>query len=446
MAQVFSFKELHGQPTRFYVVADTLLSVAEHFTGFGPDINTLRKRLRAIPHVEVHDSFPPYGAAFRRRFGIESEQALDLFYQTVSMKSVGNLTDFVRQHMLEAFPVVPRIQALIAHFDDLNRAHEAVLRAKRQIERLTPLVADCDQHAALSTEIATLRGCRDALGGFFANLKAELLEKRLEDLNNELARLVTQIGSLRDKEREQRRQRDDIKHAIAENGGDRIETLAKDIASKQSLQNDRQSKAEQYGRIASQAGLPGAGEADTFLRNRQALIVHVEAARVRSAELQNAITDETVVLRQSQNQHSEVCQEIESLRKRRSNIPANILAIRDNLCQALHLDEGDLPFAGELIEVRDEERTWEGAAERLLHNYALSLLVPDDHYARVAEWVDRTHLRGRLVYYRVRERRPAPLSELHPRSLVRKLAIQPDFSILQLAGSRSQPSLRLRML
>src|ERR1700737_1192988 len=133
------------------------------------------------------------------------------------------------------------------------------------------------------------------------------------------------------------------------------------------------------------------------------------------------ITDETVLLRQSKGQHPENSQEIESLRRRRSNIPANILTIRDDLCQALRLDEADLPFAGELIEVREEERAWEGAAERVLHNYGLSLLVPDNHYGRVSEWVDRTHLRGRLVYYRVRERRPATLPELHPQSLLRKL-------------------------
>src|SRR5229473_2746600 len=196
LAQVFSFKDLHGQPARFYVVADGALGVAEHFMGFGPDINALRKRLRAMPQVEVHDSFPPYGAAFRRRFGIENEQALDLFYQTVSMKSVGNLTDFVRQHMLEAFPVDERIRALIHHFDDLHRAHEAVLKAKAQIGRLTPLVADCDQHAALSADVETMRGCRNALGAFFADLKADLLEKRLESLNSELARLAGRIGSL----------------------------------------------------------------------------------------------------------------------------------------------------------------------------------------------------------------------------------------------------------
>ena len=109
------------------------LSIAEHFSGFGSDIANLRKRLRALPATETHDTFPPYGAAYRRRFGIENEQALDLFYQTVSMKSVGNLTEFVREHMLEAFPVEPRIAALIGHFDDLNRAHDAVLKAKDQI-------------------------------------------------------------------------------------------------------------------------------------------------------------------------------------------------------------------------------------------------------------------------------------------------------------------------
>ena len=41
------------------------------------------------------------------------------------------------------------------------------------------------------------------------------------------------------------------------------------------------------------------------------------------------------------------------------------------------------------MEVRQEERAWEGAAVRLLHNYALSVLVPDEHYASVAEWVER---------------------------------------------------------
>ena len=156
LAQVFWMKEPQGQPARLFVGAERELSIAEHFTQFGAEITQLRKRLRGLK-CDIEDTFPKYGAWFRRRFGIENEQALELFHQTVSMKSVGNLTDFVRNHMLEPFEVAPRIQALIDHFDDLNRAHEAVLKAKRQVELLTPLVDDSDRHTELGREIEALR-------------------------------------------------------------------------------------------------------------------------------------------------------------------------------------------------------------------------------------------------------------------------------------------------
>ncbi len=60
-----------------------------------------------------------------------------------------------------------------------------------------------------------------------------------------------------------------------------------------------------------------------------------------------------------------------------------------------------LPFAGELIQVRADATDWEGAAERVLHNFALSLLVPSHHYDAVAAGWTRRHLGARLVYYRV---------------------------------------------
>ncbi len=426
LAQVFWLRELQGQPARFFVVADMPLSVTEHFTKFGSDFNALKKRLRSMPGVEVHDTFPPYGAAFRRRFGIESEQALDLFHQTVSMKSVGNLTDFVRQHMLEAFPVDSRIDALMAHFENLNHAHEAVLKAKAQIGRLQPLVEDCDQYAALAAEIEELRGRREALRAFFAGVKAELLQGRLESLKLELGRLAERIASLKDTERGERQQRDDIKRAIAENGGDRIENLKKEIDAKQRLKDERFTRAEQYARLAREADIQSATDADVFLANRRAIVAEHDAIDGQRAELQNVHTEKSVLFSGLKKQHDEVENEIKSLRNRKSNIPARILGIRENLCLALQLDESDLPFIGELVEVRQEERAWEGAVERLLHNYAMSILVPDEHYPSVAGWVERTHLGERVVYYRVRDRRAASLSGLHPQSLVRKLAIRPD--------------------
>jgi uncharacterized protein YPO0396 len=55
----------------------------------------------------------------------------------------------------------------------------------------------------------------------------------------------------------------------------------------------------------------------------------------------------------------------------------------------------------------------------------LSLLVPDQHYGAVAAWVDKTHLKGRLVYFRVRQGSRGELPDIHRDSLARKLAIKP---------------------
>ncbi|PLC54429.1 ATP-dependent exonuclease SbcCD, C subunit-like protein [Pollutimonas nitritireducens] len=430
LAQVFWFKEPQGQPVRFYVVADKELSIAGDFAEFGTDIVQLRKRLRA-GGADVEDTFPPYSAAFRRRFGIANDQALELFHQTVSMKSVGNLTDFVRSHMLEPFDVVPRIQALIAHFDDLHRAHEAVLKAKRQVELLTPLVADCQRHAALLDGIGQSRACRDALGSYFAGLKASLLETRLEALDQESKRLAGQIAQLAETRDGQRAQERDLRRAIADNGGDRIERLEIELTQKEAERVRCLVKRQQYEKLSHVLGLPALQNADDFLAQAGLRQRMHETAAAREAAVQNELNEAGVDFAQMRREYELLTQDIDSLKSRRSNIETQQIAMRAALCSALSLSEADMPFAGELIQVRDDEKDWEGSAERLLRSFGLSLLVPDTHYPQVAEWVDRTRLKGRLVYFRVRAARTSPRGDqpaLHPDSLVRKLSIKPDSS------------------
>ena len=425
LAQVFWSKDAQGQPARFYVGAERDLAIASDFAGFGSEITALRKRLRR-GGVEVFDSFPPYGAWFRRRFGIDNDQALELFHQTVSMKSVGNLTEFVRNHMLEPFHVAPRITALITHFDDLNRAHEAILKARRQIELLTPLVADCDRHTELANATEELRACREALRPYFAGLKLELLDKRIALLAEEWARQDARIHELTEHRDTQRAQAAELKHSIATNGGDRLERLAEEIRVKGGERDARKKKAERYAELVRAAGgHPGEDEA-TFQTQYKEFLRQLELTGTREAELQNALTEQAVELHQGRQQHDLLTGEIDSLKARRSNVPAEQIRMRAALCQALDLSGDEMPFAGELLQVREDEQDWEGAAERLLRNFGLSLLVPDAHYQRVSDWVDRTHLRGRLVYFRVRTLSRSELPAPGPDSLVRKLVIKPD--------------------
>jgi uncharacterized protein YPO0396 len=430
LAQVFWMKDAFGQPERFYAVADKTLSLATDFANFGTEIAQLRKRLRKNG-VELFDSFPPYGAYFRRRFGIDGEQAMELFHQTVSMKSVGNLTDFVRHHMLEPFDVAPRIDALIAHFDDLNRAHEAVLKAKQQLQLLTPLVEDCDRHAAQTAVAEELRQCREALKPHFAALKIGLIDERLallaENLSSEKVKVERSEAA---KASQQSRERE-LRLSIAASGGDRIARIGDEMARKQTEIERRRANAGRYDELRRLLGLLQVADAEDLLAQQQTCVQLQDAATGRADEVQNELTELGVSFQQGRQEREALSAEITSLKARRSNIDGQQIAMRAALCGALALREDAMPFAGELIQVREGERDWEGAVERLLHGFALSLLVPDVHYAQVAEWVDQTQLKGRLVYFRVRAATRSELPSLHPDSLVRKLSVKPDSPFYQ---------------
>ncbi|MBI3348598.1 MAG: ATP-dependent exonuclease SbcCD, C subunit-like protein [Burkholderiales bacterium] len=425
LAQVFWLKDPQGKPAQFYVAAERVLDIASDFTGFGSDIVGLRKKLRAAG-CELFDSYPPYGAWFRRRFGIEHEQALELFHQTVSMKSVGNLTDFVRHHMLEPFDVGTRIEELIRHFDDLDRAHQAVLKAKRQVELLAPLIGDGQRHAALGTEIQAWREGRDALRPYFAGLKGELLTRRLALLAEDATRLDAQIERLDQEIDAVKSEAGQLEAALRTNGGDRLEQLAAEIRRKEVEQTQRRQRATRHAELLALIDeMPPADEV-AFLAQHRAIASHAASLRERIADLGNREREQDFAWRKDREEHAALDEEIDSLQHRRSNIDVVQLRIREALCQALGLSEDELPFAGELIQVREDERDWQGAAERLLRGFGLALLVPDARYKAVSDWVDRQHLRARLVYFHVRPRKVAPGAALHPQSMVRRLAVKPD--------------------
>jgi len=406
LAQVFWFKQAQGQPARLFVAAERELSISEHFSGFGSNMANLRKKLRGLGG-ELFDSFPPYGAWFRRRFGIEHEQALELFHQTVSMKQVGNLTDFVRSHMLEPFDVGSRIEHLIGHFDDLDRAHQAVLKAKQQIALLTPLIADGQSHAHISHSINGLREGRDALRPYFARLKAHLLEQRLQSLEHQAVQSQARINRLQAQRDHEQNEKQRIEQARHDNGGQRLEQLAETIRRKEAERDQRQQKASQHATLLGHINEAVPTDEAAFICQQQSISARTEALRSEDADIENHLREDEFALRNARAEHKTLREEINSLSKRKSNIDLAQIRIRQMLCAALSLDEEELPFAGELIAVREQTLDWEGAAERLLHGFALSLLVPDSHYKAVNDWVERQHLSARLVYFHMRSRKQA---------------------------------------
>ncbi len=428
IAQVFWLRgaDVGGQPDRFYVTADKPLSVAVDFADFGSDMTALRRRLRA-GGARVHDSFPEYGKDFRRRLGIESEQAMELFHRTVSMKSVGNLTDFVRDHMLEPFDAAKWTANIVAHFEDLTKAHEAVQRARAQLSALGPLLAECDAHDKVVAEIAALTAQRNALKYYFADLKAGLVDRLLDDLSSERAQLRAQLTELGTRLKDLRSRERSLDIELAGHGGNRLAEIDRLRKEGEAACRDRMDRAERFGKLLAEAGLDPVETAEHFAARRHQIAAARERAKQDLANAQNRLTDAGYAAKALGDKAAGVNAELVSLREHPNNIPKRQLDLRAWMCRELRLDARALPFAGELIAVRPAEADWEGAAERLLHGFALSVLVPDQHYAAVSDWIDGHHLKARVVYYRVadpaREGRIPP-PNTSPGALAAKLDIR----------------------
>jgi uncharacterized protein YPO0396 len=425
-----------GQPNRFYSLAEADQSIAEDFANFGQDPAKLKKKLRAAG-AAVHDTFEPYAAAFKRQFGISGNQAMELFHRTVSMKQVENITHFVRTNMLDEDDVAARISKLIGHFDDLKKAHDAVLRAKDQIAQLTPIRDGAAQHARLTLEDQIARTQRDQLHPWFTNQRLILSMEHQAELESTGVRLREDSTSLNTRISGLRHEIAAVAEDIRSNGGGRLAAIDADVSRLGQEAGTQRTRYQTYAAAAGELGLRAPEDRVLFDANRDGLAAVESGLAEQYNDLQERRTGLTIQHKELTESAAGIKAELTSLQSRPNLLPLQQLEIRRRLCDGTGVAEKALPFAGELLRVRDGEAGWEGAAERTLHGFALSLLVPSEHYAAVSSWVDANNLRGRLVYLKVGDS-PSPRAA-EPGTLAAKIAIKQgtpfrDFLLDELAS------------
>lgn len=422
LAQVFWFTDTGLN--KFHVVAQRPLSIAQHFSEF-KSVSQLKKSLRQVG--EVYDQFNDYSAAFRKLLRLRSDKALEIFSQTVSIKEIGSLNHFIREHMLEKTDADRQIQRLRDNFQNLTTAHEALVKAERQQALLTPITQEGDKYDQLTQQIDEARAAEAAIPHYFTYRRGELLVAALNDTQRELAEYETKLGQAQERFDGLDRERIQLQVEIkSDETGQILARLNEEITRLQRELYERQNRAGQYDKQAAALDLRPYGEVADFHANRQQIGEELSALEQGLVELRKQRDLLLVRIDRLRPQAKELEDEIQSLQQRRSQIPRQSLDIRADITQALKIDEGELPFAGELLRVRDEAQNWEGAVERVLHNFALNMLVPEQHYRRLSQYVNKKHLGGRLVYRRIDPNEALPKSRAIENTLYYKVEVKND--------------------
>ena len=426
LAMFFWFKDNDSEPSKLYVVSEREMFISEDFSRFGSDVRALRNRLRQ-KGAKVFDSFSNYGEFYRKHLGGVSEQAIDLFQQTISMKKVEALNDFVRNSMLEKEDIQGEIDELLKHYANLNSAYEAVIKAKSQIEKLTPIHEKGQKYLKNMDDIGTLSRAINSNEIWFARKYKNIFEQQIFDKKQEKERINYQIRLEDENQSKIKSEIKIIENNINQNGGNELAILESEIKSREKEWREKNSKLSRYDEHANCLGLKSGIKLEDYDFNKQKLPQIKQELENKNNKLHEKLVAVGLEIEKYREQESESQAEIDSLILRTSNIPSNLVELRENLCADIKIDTSEIAFAGELLEVKQSEIRWEGAIERLVHSFAISLLVPEKHYASVSKWVNQKYMGTKLVYFKVgKDSREQIFNFDDARSVSSKLTVKPD--------------------
>jgi uncharacterized protein YPO0396 len=427
----FSNNELRRQ----FGIAHVPLEVEKDFRDF--DAKGLwKRRLDKIynanatkKRIEFIEGPTAYAERMSNLFGMRSVKALSLFNQVVGVKVLEDLDEFIRTNMLEEQDAETEFIQLKESFLTLMDAKTNIEKAKEQIKQLTPINDIANTLNKIQDDLQQLEHSKEMAVYWFAKKGVELGERELEKCKEEMQRLNEELAELRSKETDFKNQETDLTVQIkSDEVGNQIEKLKAEIGRLEKSKNLRSSKLDDYNKIAQSIELSANPSESTFSENR-------EKAKQLKQSTEQKIVDENKKLRGLETEEDKLKQDtedlvktIKTLQENKNNIAGREAEIRDEIIAHIGASREEIPFIGELIKVKEDKLAWEASIEKVLHNFALRLIVPPKYYSQVNRYVNSHNLRGRIRYDRYEAQdylKNLRHKDINEKSLVHKIDIKP---------------------
>ena len=412
---------------RAFIVAKKKLTIEGDFNDLGSTAEVMQRlKERALEPIET---FTAYSQRFHEALYLSADRnPMDIFNQAVCIKDISNLTNFIREFMLDDGGAPKKLEDLRSNFEELRRTHDRIQREKRRLDHLNAIHSLHDTYLIQQDQVDRWNGCKEATPLFFAERELELRQEAADKIELELTKAKAEEVSESHK---------------ADQAEERIGRLTRDIESSdagrrlrsidsrlEALEKDIKEYRVRHKRFMSNVSAWRSGaicqSESEFLQLESDASKDKERFSKSSKDLEKSLRKQTQEKEQLETQQEDISAQIRSLEEREGKIPEKLLRIRDRIAEALGLAHKQLPFVGELVQVKESEARWTGAIEHLVHNFALCVLVPGRLRQQMDQHVHRTNLRGRLVYHVLDAGSRSPNPQLDADSVASKLELHEE--------------------
>lgn len=414
-----------------YIVAKIELSIEKDIQ-YSSDGAWLRKLKRQYnDRIEDFDGFSKYTVAFQRYFGMRSEKAMSLFNQTVGMKILGDLDEFIRVNMLEDTEPETQFTKLMESYQTLLESYRALEKAKLQLELLQPVYESNDAYRDLEAQIKTLSNQKRLLEPYFASQQISIWTNEIEQQDRKLDGLLNKLGKQESELESKREQRNSIEISIANNQiVQQIKDLDKDIKELDKSKNQKEKDLESYNKLARKLEFLENPEENSFQDNYQKALDLQISLKIQKKDLGIKQYESWKKTELKENDFKIISEEITRLQKSSSKITdKRITEIKQEIIDAVGASDSEIPFVAEVIQVRaSEKEIWNDAVEKVLHSLGLCLLVLEKYSDSVTQYIDlQKDIKGKIVYHKVESKVRRPIfQDLNSRTLVSKLEFKPN--------------------
>lgn len=410
---------------RLYIVAKRNMQLKEVLDAFGEgNARRLKQWLRDDSAItDCDNNFSDYQELYRQLLYMDNKNAPALLSRALGLKKIDDLTKLIRELVLEPSGVKEDAKKVVEEFSDLVAIHEQLIDAKEQYHHLNRLPELAKSITKARQTLASLQLEKNHLNSYFGEALAVLWADKLSDISVQLESIVRAINNAEIDEQDAQASLEKRHEEYLNLGGDKIESLKKEIKHTREKLNDVVQISSNYQNDCRSLALGVELNEDAFLTNQRAVTEKLAQIEDDTKQSQDYFGEVAAQLSENQRKLGSIKDEIREIEARPdSNIEVRFQQLRDEMIRSLELTSDELVFIGELLDVEDEEKPWQGAIERALGGLKTTLLVPQNSDSMVTRWLNVRHTGLHVRAQVVLDNKTVSFTQFSDRGFLRKLA------------------------
>ncbi|MGI6878126.1 ATP-binding protein [Microbacterium sp. gxy059] len=351
-------------------------------------------------------------------------KAMSLLARIQAGQQITTVDELYKRMVLEDPESLATADAVVSHFDELESTRVRMATAQKQVRALRPIRGMRERVEEAADRLRVI----DEVGRFDDEASLAALwraERRLGLLRGSERELQRRSREADDEVRAQQvladaaeAERDGLAEVLRTAGGDRLASAERALRDAERRLEEVRRERARFDEVVEGLGV----EIDTE-KAFSALLAEARTALAdpdAKATAREAYAEARGAVRSAEREVSELEDERQGARGRSDSIPQALHASREMLAEASGIPVGELPFVGELVEVRTEFEPWREAFNLALGGFATTLLIDADRLPSFRAAINAVRTPVRLRYEGA-QTDIAPHRALDPRTLPGRL-------------------------